>query len=87
MASQSQSQSRAAGRADASDASKPHKHVHHGRTVAAWTGSVLAMAAFVLGGIAMVLGPNWTLFWIAVAILVFALIAAKVLQVMGHGAN
>ncbi len=85
MASQSQSQ--AAGTLDASAASKPHKHVHHGRTTAAWTGSVLAMVAFVLGGIAMVLGPNWTLFWIAVAILVVGLISAKVLQAMGHGAS
>lgn len=83
----SQSQSQAGGRMDASDASKPHKHVHHGRTTAAWTGSVLAMAAFVLGGIAMVLGPNWTLFWIAAALLVVSLIATKVLQAMGHGAN
>ena len=83
----SQSQSQAAGRMDASDASKPHKHVHHGRTVAAWTGSVIAMAAFVLGGIAMVMGPNWVLFWIAVAMLGVALIATKVLQVMGYGAN
>ena len=85
----SQSQSQAGGRMDASDASKPHKHVHHGRTTAAWTGSVLAMAAFVLGGIAMVLpgGTNWTLFWIAAAILVVSLIATKVLQAMGHGAN
>jgi cytosine/uracil/thiamine/allantoin permease len=83
----SQSQSQAAGGMDASNASRPHKHVHHGRTTAAWTGSVLAMAAFVLGGIAMVLGPNWLLFWIAVAILVLSMIAAKVLQVMGYGAN
>ena len=66
---------------------KPHKHVHHGRTVAAWTGSTLAMLAFILGGIAMVLGPNWVLFWISVAILISAVIATKVLQVMGHGAN
>jgi hypothetical protein len=82
----SQSQSQAAGTADA-DASKPHKHVHHGRTIAAWTGSTLAMIAFILGGIAMVLGPNWVLFWISVAILVVGLIAAKVLQAMGHGAT
>ena len=83
----SQSQSQAAGSMDASAASKPHKHVHHGRTVAAWTGSVIAMAAFVVGGIAMVIGPNWVLFWIAVAMLVVGVIAAKVLQVMGYGAN
>ena len=83
----SQSQSQAAGSMDASDARKPHKHVHHGRTVAAWTGSVIAMAAFVLGGIAMVIGPNWVLFWIAVAMLIVGAIAAKVLQVMGYGAS
>ena len=83
----SQSQSQAAGTMDASDASKPHKHVHHGRTVAAWTGSVIAMAAFVLGGIAMVMGPNWVLFWISVAMLAVGVIAAKVLQSMGYGAN
>jgi hypothetical protein len=81
------SQSQSAGRTDASGASKPHKHVHHGRTIAAWTGSVIAMAAFVLGGIAMVIGPNWVLFWVAVAMLFVGLIAAKVLQVMGYGAN
>jgi hypothetical protein len=83
----SQSQSRAAGSMDASEASKPHKHVHHGRTLAAWTGSIIAMAAFVLGGIAMVIGPNWVLFWVSVAMLAVGLIAAKVLQVMGHGAD
>jgi len=35
----------------------------------------------------MVIGPNWVLFWIAVAMLVVAVIATKVLQVMGYGAN
>jgi hypothetical protein len=35
----------------------------------------------------MVMGPNWVLFWIAVAMLVVGVIAAKVLQVMGYGAN
>jgi hypothetical protein len=63
------------------------KHIHHGRTPAAWAGVALAMAGFVLGGIAMVDGPNWILFWIAAALCVIALIAAKVLQVMGFGAS
>ena len=62
------------------------KHVHHGRTVAAWTGTSIAMVAFLLGGIALVI-QNWTMFWIAVALLVVSLIATKVLQVMGHGAR
>jgi hypothetical protein len=84
----SASQSRAAGSKAASDENdRPSKHVHHGRTTAAWTGSTLAMLAFILGGIAMVLGPNWVLFWIAVAILIASLILTKVLQTMGYGAN
>ena len=75
-------------RSDATDAKdQPQKHVHHGRTVAAWTGSTLAMVAFILGGIAMVMGPNWVLFWIAVAILVLSPLVTKVLQAMGYGAN
>ncbi len=84
----STSESQAAGPKGAVEANeRPHKHVHHGRTIAAWTGSILAMLAFILGGIAMVLGPNWILFWVAAAILIASLIATKVLQAMGHGAN
>ena len=30
------------------------KHVHHGRTLAAWVGSVIGLVAFVVGGIAVV---------------------------------
>jgi hypothetical protein len=63
------------------------KHVHHGRTPAAWAGVTLAMIGFLLGGFALVAGPNWTLFWISVAICVLALIVAKVLQATGHGAD
>jgi hypothetical protein len=83
----STSPSSEAGARDADANEKPHKHVHHGRTVAAWTGSTLAMLAFILGGIAMLLGPNWVLFWIAAGILVLSLILTKVLQVMGYGAR
>jgi hypothetical protein len=83
----STSESRAGSQGGRDEIERPHKHVHHGRTVAAWTGSTLAMLAFILGGIAMVLGPNWLLFWIAVGILVLSVIVTKVLQTMGYGAN
>ncbi|HWJ52802.1 MAG TPA: HGxxPAAW family protein [Propionibacteriaceae bacterium] len=65
---------------------QPVKHVHHGRTLAAWTGTSIAMVAFIVGGIAVVI-QNWPLFWACVALLVVAVIATKVLQVMGHGAR
>jgi hypothetical protein len=65
---------------------RPVKHVHHGRTLAAWVGTTIAMVAFIVGGIAVVI-QNWTLFWICAGLIVVALIATKVLQVMGHGAR
>jgi hypothetical protein len=61
------------------------RHVHHGRTAAAWAGSMLAMFAFILGGIAVVM-QNWVLFGVAVVVIVVALVVTKVLQVRGHGA-
>lgn len=62
------------------------KHVHHGRTPAAWTGVAIAMVGFALGGYA-VLVQNWTVFWIAAAICVVSLIVAGVMQKMGYGAD
>jgi len=62
------------------------KHVHHGRTLAAWTGSAIALVAFIVGGIAVVL-KYWPMFWVAVALAVVALIATVVLQRMGYGAS
>jgi membrane protein YdbS with pleckstrin-like domain len=64
------------------------KHVHHGRTVAAWTGSAIGLVAFIVGAIALVLRPqNWTMFWVAVGLAVVALIVTVVLQRLGYGAH
>jgi uncharacterized membrane protein len=62
------------------------KHVHHGRTVAAWTGSVIGLVAFIVGAIAVVL-QYWPIFWGAVGLAVVALIVTVVLQRMGYGAH
>ena len=62
------------------------KHVHHGRTLAAWVGSVIALVAFILGAIAVVV-QNWPMFAIAVGLAVVALIVTVVLQRMGYGAH
>jgi membrane protein YdbS with pleckstrin-like domain len=62
------------------------KHVHHGRTVAAWTGATIALIAFVVGGIALVI-QNRPMFWVSVALAVLALIVTVVLQRMGYGAH
>lgn len=60
-------------------------HDLHGNSPAAWTAVVIVLVAFTLGAIAMVLGPNWVLFWISVAIAVLGALAGKVLQLLGFG--
>jgi hypothetical protein len=79
-----------AGTAQHSDLTHPTnrrgRHVHHGRTLAAWTGSVIALIAFVVGGIAVVI-KNWPLFWVSAALAVVAIIVTVVLQRMGYGAH
>lgn len=62
------------------------KEIHHGRTPAAWVGSMVAMVAFIIGGVAVVL-QVWPLFWAAVILLVAGLIATRILQVTGYGAT
>ena len=62
------------------------RQVQHGRTVAAWTGSVIGLVAFIVGAIAVVI-QYWPMFWGAVGLAVVALIATVVLQRMGYGAH
>lgn len=71
---------------DKDSPSGPAKHIHHGRTAAAWVGSMVAMVAFLIGGIAVVM-QFWPLFWGAVILLVVGLVVTRVLQVTGHGAT
>ena len=62
------------------------QHVHHGRTLAAWTGSTIGLVAFILGAFAVVF-QKWPIFWVSVGLAVVALIVTVVLQRMGYGAN
>ncbi len=61
------------------------KHYHHGRTPAAWTGSIIATVGFLLGAIAFVIGPNWLLFWVSMAIVLAGAIVGGVMHKMGLG--
>lgn len=56
----------------------------HGNTVAAWVAVAIVMAAFVIGGIAILLAV-WPLFWAAVVLAVAGGVSGKVLQMMGYG--
>lgn len=60
-------------------------HDLHGNSPAAWTAVTIVLIAFTLGAIAMVLGPNWLLFWISVGIAVLGALTGKVMQLLGFG--
>ena len=60
-------------------------HDLHGNSPAAWTAVTIVLIAFTVGALAMVLGPNWLLFWISVAIALIGALAGKVLQLLGFG--
>lgn len=58
---------------------------HHGRTPAAWAGTIIAAVAFTLGALAFLLGPNWSLIWIAAVLLILSLVVTGVLRRLGFG--
>jgi hypothetical protein len=59
---------------------------HHGNTPAAWTGVMVILVGFFVGGLGLVLG-EWWMFWIGVVLVVLGPIAGKVLQLLGLGSE
>ena len=60
----------------------------HGSSPAAWTAVGDRAGRFTLGAIAMVIGPNWVLFWISAAIAVTGRDwPARSMQLLGFGAR
>lgn len=59
---------------------------HHGNTPAAWTGVMVILLGFVVGGIGLVIG-SMLLFWIGVALAPIGVIVGKIMAKMGLGAE
>lgn len=59
---------------------------HHGNTPAAWTGVVIILIAFVVGGIGLVI-DKMLVFWIGVALFPVGVVVGKVMSKMGLGAE
>ncbi len=57
---------------------------HHGNTPAAWTAVCLALVAFLVGGVGLMVG-TWLVFWLGVALLAVSVVVGKVMQAMGLG--
>jgi uncharacterized membrane protein len=59
---------------------------HHGNTPAAWTGVVIILVGFAVGGIGLIIG-SWLLFYIGVILWPVGAVVGKVMQRMGLGAE
>lgn len=58
---------------------------HHGNTPAAWTVVVVALLAFAVAGIALMVG-SWVMFWIGVALAPVAVVVGLIMSKMGLNA-
>lgn len=59
---------------------------HHGNTPAAWTGVMIILVGFVVGGIGLV-ADNMIVFWVGVALVPIGAIVGKIMAMMGLGAE
>jgi hypothetical protein len=59
---------------------------HHGSTPAAWTAVTLALIAFCVGAVGLVMW-NWPVFWVGVVLLALSGVVGKVMSAMGMGAR
>lgn len=48
-------------------------------------GEIMAVVALVLGVVSMLIGPNWTLLWVASVLLVLALTTGAVMRRLRYG--
>lgn len=55
------------------------------RTPASWAGLIMGATAVSLGAAAFALGPNWTLLWAALVLLVLAVVTGSVVKRIGYG--
>jgi hypothetical protein len=59
-----------------------HGHeAHHGRPIS-WVVTSIIIIGFIVGGIALIIGPTWWLFWTGVAIVVIGSIMGWVTRIM-----
>jgi nitrate/nitrite transporter NarK len=66
---------------DAQTALPQGHEAQHGRP-ASWVAVTVIIVGFILGGIALTIGPSWVLFWVAVAIAVVGSIFAASIRIM-----
>ena len=58
---------------------------HHGRSPAAWTGSIICSIGFIIATIGAVMGPMWLLVIIGGAVILLGGLSTMVMKAMGLG--
>ena len=59
-------------------ADEPDKH--HGRPTS-WSVTAMVIVGFVLGGIALCIGPSWVMFWVGAGIVVLGVIVGWAVRI------
>lgn len=58
---------------------------HHGRSPAAWAGSVVAAIGFILATVGFLMNINWPIVWVGLALVLVAAIVGYVMVKLGKG--
>lgn len=61
------------------------RYYHHGRSPAAWVGSILAAFGFIITAAGSVMGPSWIIVTVGAALLLIAGLATMIMKAMGLG--
>lgn len=57
----------------------------HGSSPAAWTAVLVCLVGITIAGLALIPDPNWTWFWIGVAVTLLSGLVGRVLAAAGLG--
>ncbi|GAA5044161.1 hypothetical protein HNP84_004568 [Thermocatellispora tengchongensis] len=58
-----------------------HHQQSHGGRASSWLAVTVTLIGFVLGGVALCIGPNWFLFWLGAGIVVLGGVLALVFDI------
>jgi hypothetical protein len=70
---------------DSAERVQPVAEVSDSRPAFTWVGTVLAAIAVTVGAAAFLYGPSWTMLWVALVLLVLAVVTGSVVRRIGYG--